>query len=346
MTHEVVGNLHMHTPYSDGAWYHAEIARAASQAGLDFIVVTDHNLWVQGPQGYHHNVLVLVGQEVHHTQRQPQANHLLIYAAEAELSQCAANPQQLIDAARARGGLTFIAHPFDYPLKFMREPGIPWVDWNVQGYAGLEIWNYMSEYKARIPHRLGAIYYTLYPHRAIRGPFVETLKLWDDLLADGAKVVGFGNADAHAFNLSLGPIKRVVFPYEYTFRCVNTHLLIDEELTSDVEYDKYLIYSALERGSGWVGYDLLGSTRGFSFKARSASEHASLGEELRRAGAVNFDVEVPQLATIQIVRAGKGVVARAKGTKMKFTSVEAGAYRVEAYHNGKGWIFSNPIYVL
>ena len=54
MTHEVVGNLHMHTPYSDGAWYHADIARAASQAGLDFIVVTDHNLWVQGPQGYHH----------------------------------------------------------------------------------------------------------------------------------------------------------------------------------------------------------------------------------------------------------------------------------------------------
>jgi hypothetical protein len=46
------------------------------------------------------------------------------------------------------------------------------------------------------------------------------------------------------------------------------------------------------------------------------------------------------------VRAGKGVVARAKDTKMKFTSVEAGAYRVEAYRNGKGWIFSNPIYVL
>jgi hypothetical protein len=346
MTHEVVGNLHMHTPYSDGSWYHAEIARAASQAGLDFIVVTDHNVWVRGPQGYHHNVLVLVGQEVHHTQRQPQVNHLLVYNAEAELSQCAANPQQLIDAARARGGLTFIAHPFDYPLKFMREPGIPWVDWKVQGYVGLEIWNYMSEYKARLPHRLGAIYYTLYPQRAIRGPFTATLKLWDDLLAGGAKVVGFGNADAHAFNLNMGPIKRVVFPYEYTFRCVNTHLLIDEPLTSDVEYDKYLIYSALERGSGWVGYDLMGSTKGFSFKARSASEHATLGEELRRAGAVNFDVEVPQPATIQIVRAGKGVVARAKGVKIKFTSVEAGAYRVEAYRSGKGWIFSNPIYVL
>jgi hypothetical protein len=346
MTHEVVGNLHMHTPYSDGAWYHDQIAQAASQAGLDFIVVTDHNLWVQGPQGYHRDVLVLVGQEVHHTRRSPQVNHLLVYGAEAELSQCAANPQQLIDAARARGGLTFLAHPFDYPLKFMREPGIPWVDWQVQGYAGLEIWNYMSEYKARLRHRLGAIYYTLYPQRAIRGPFKETLKLWDDLLASGAQVVGFGNSDAHAFNLALGSLKRVVFPYEYLFRCVNTHLLIDEALTGDVEYDKYLIFSALEKGRGWVGYDLLGSTAGFSFKARSASEHALPGEEIRRAGAVNFEVEVPQPAAIQIVRADKGVVARAKGLKMKFTSVEAGVYRVEAYRKGKGWIFSNPIYVL
>jgi hypothetical protein len=346
MTHEVAGNLHMHTPYSDGAWYHDQIAQAASQAGLDFIVVTDHNLWVQGPQGYHHNVLVLVGQEVHHNRRDPQVNHLLVYGAEAELSPCAPNPQQLIDAARAHGGLTFIAHPFDYPLKFMHEPGIPWVDWNVQGYVGLEIWNYMTEYKARLPNRLSAIYYTLYPQRAIRGPFKETLSLWDDLLAGGARVVGFGNSDAHAFNQSLGPIKRVVFPYEYTFRCVNTHLLIDEALTGAVEYDKYLVYSALEKGRGWVGYDLLGSTRGFSFKARSASEHATLGEELRRAGAVNFDVEVPQPATIQIVRADKGVVARAKGLKMKYTSVEAGVYRVEAYRKGRGWIFSNPIFVL
>jgi hypothetical protein len=291
-------------------------------------------------------VLVLVGQEVHHTRRQPQANHLLIYGAETELSQCAAQPQALIDAARGRGGLTFIAHPYDYPLRFMREPGIPWVDWDVQGYAGLEIWNYMSEFKARIHHRLGALFYAFFPQRAIQGPFKETLKLWDGMLASGAHVVGFGNSDAHAFTLSLGSIKRVIFPYEYLFRCVNTHLLLNEGLTSDVEYDKYLIYSALEKGAAWVGYDLLGSTKGFSFKARSASESATIGQEFRRAGAVNFEVEVPLSAKIQIVRAGNGVVARRNGTNLKFISVEAGAYRVEAYRKGKGWIFSNPIYVL
>jgi hypothetical protein len=291
-------------------------------------------------------VLVLVGQEVHNNRRYPQVNHLLVYGAEAELSQCAANPQQLIDAVRERGGLSFIAHPYDYPLEFRHEPGILWVDWDIAGYTGLEIWNYMSEFKARLPNRLAALYYAFYPQRAIRGPFSETLNLWDTLLAAGQRVVGVGNSDAHAFNLSLGPIKRVIFPYEYVFRCVNTHLLLPEPLTGDVAYDRYLIYSTLEQGRGWIGYDLLGSTKGFTFKAHSASEHATMGEELRRAGAVNFDVEVPLPATIQIVRAGKGVIGRAKGTRLKLTSVEAGAYRAEAYLKGKGWIFSNPIYVL
>ncbi len=346
MPHEVAGNLHIHTPYSDGAWYHDRIAQAARQARLDFIVVTDHNLWVQGPQGYHHGVLVLVGQEVHHNRRNPQVNHLLVYGAEAELSQCAPDPQQLIDAVRARQGLAFIAHPFDYPLKFLHDPGIPWVDWNVEGYVGLEIWNYMSEFKARLPNRLMAFFYAFYPQRAIRGPFKETLQLWDSLLAADQRVVGFGNSDAHAFDMSLGSLKRVIFPYEYLFRCVNTHLLLDEPLAGDVEYDKYQIFSALAKGRGWVGYDLLGETKGFVFRAHSASERATLGEEIRRAGAINFEVEVPLPAKIQVVRAGAGVAARTTGTHLKFTSVEAGAYRVEAYRQGKGWIFSNPIYVL
>lgn len=345
MSHEVIGNLHMHTPYSDGEWYHDAIAQAASKAGLDFVIVTDHNLWVDGPQGYHHNVLTLIGEEVHNPRRWPQVDHCLVFGAEAELSQCAENPQQLIDAVRQRGGLAFIAHPFDYALGFAHEPGIPWVDWDIEGYTGIEIWNYMSEFKARLPNKLIALLYALKPHRAIRGPFNSTLKLWDELLASGRHVAGFGSADAHGTPMSMGPIKRVIFPYEYLFRCVNTHLLIDAPLLGDVDRDKQLIYAALGAGHGWAGYDLIGSTKGFRFTARSASEYAETGWDILRVGAINFDIEVPLPAKIQLIRAGKGVVARKTGRQLKFTTVEPGAYRVEAYRNGKGWIFSNPIYV-
>jgi hypothetical protein len=345
--HEIVGNLHMHTPYSDGEAYHVEIAQAAARAGLDFIAVTDHNLWVKGPEGYHDGVLVLVGEEVHNARRWPQVNHLLVYGAEAEMSQCAADPQRLIEAVRERGGLAFIAHPYDYAVKFIHEPGIPWVDWDVDGYHGLEIWNYMSEFKTRLPNKLMALWYANKPHLAIRGPFKATLNAWDQLLASGRRIAGIGNADAHATPMSMGPVRRVIFPYEYLFHCVNTHLMLADGLTGEVDHDKAAIFEALALGRGWVGYDLLGSTRGFRFAARSASEYAEIGHEIRRVGAVNFEVETPLPATIQVVRAGRGPIARVRNKRgMRFTSVEAGAYRVEAYRKGRGWIFSNPIYVL
>jgi predicted metal-dependent phosphoesterase TrpH len=346
MSHEIVGNLHMHTPYSDGEGSHDEIALAAEKAGLDFVAVTDHNVWVDEIQGYHHNVLVLIGEEVHNPRRQPQVNHSLIYGAEDEMCIYAAQPQKLIEETHKRGGLLFIAHPFDYPLNFMHEPGIPWIDWEVSGYNGIEIWNYMSEFKRRLPNKLMTLYYAFHPEKAIRGPFKESLRLWDDLLASGKHVVGFGGADAHAAPMSLGPFKRVIFPYEYLFRCVNMHLMIDTPLIQEVDRDKRIIYQALQDGRGWVGYDLIGSTKGFRYVARSGSLQTETGGEIRRAGAINFEVQTPLPATIQIIKAGKGIVGRSEGSVLKFTTAEAGVYRAEAYRSGKGWIFSNPIYVL
>ena len=73
---ELVANLHMHTPYSDGFGSHAEIAQAAIRAGIDVVIVTDHNVLVAGPEEIYRDgdrrVLLLVGEEVHDQARQPQ----------------------------------------------------------------------------------------------------------------------------------------------------------------------------------------------------------------------------------------------------------------------------------
>ena len=69
--HEIVANPHVHTPYSDGVWYHAQIAQVAAEAGIDLVIVTDHNVWVDGVEGYYDGVLMLVGEEVHDVQRLP-----------------------------------------------------------------------------------------------------------------------------------------------------------------------------------------------------------------------------------------------------------------------------------
>ena len=51
--HEYVVNLHMHTRYSDGHGSHQDIVNAAAQAGIDVVIVTDHNVLVKGIDGYY-----------------------------------------------------------------------------------------------------------------------------------------------------------------------------------------------------------------------------------------------------------------------------------------------------
>jgi hypothetical protein len=347
--YKVVGNLHVHTVYSDGTGTHREVAEAAGRAGLDFVAVTDHNVWVDGVEGYYDKVLLLVGEEVHHVRRIPQVNHLLVYGAERELSTHAADPQALIDTAERRGGLCFLAHPFEKgsPLGPDLAP-IPWVDWDVEGYAGLEIWNAMSEFKGLLWGRLAALIYAYFPGLGLCSPFRSTLRKWDELLAQGRKLAAIGGSDAHASTHRMGPFRRVVFPYEELFRWVNTHALAAEPLSGDPEADKRTVYESLRSGRTWVGYDRIAPTRGFSFQARSGTNVAVVGQELVRAAAVTFEVETPRPGSIRLLRNGR-TVARSRGKKLSLTTAEVGVYRVEVYRafrgQRRGWIFSSPIYV-
>jgi hypothetical protein len=347
--YEYAGNPHVHTPYSDGEALHAEVAEAAGQAGLDFVIVTDHNVWVDGCEGYYDRVLLLVGEELHDVRLHPRANHLLAYNVEGELAPRASKPQQLIDEVNERGGFCFLAHPYEYSSPVGPDLfAIPWADWDVTGFAGLEIWNYMSEFKALLRNKLAALLYTRFPAWGISGPFGRTLGRWDHLLSEGRRVSAIGGADAHGNSYSMGRVSRVVFPYPHLFRCVNTHVLTQRPVKGVLDHDKALIYEAMRAGHTWVGYDLPASTSGFRFRARTGANHAIMGDAMKRAGAIVFDVETPQTASIHLVRNGK-VVARARANRLRHTTAEAGIYRVEAYRNHqlgrRGWIFSSPIYI-
>jgi hypothetical protein len=347
--HEIVGNLHIHTVYSDGTGLHRDVAQAAARAGLDFVAVTDHNVWVDGVEGYYDDLLLLVGEEIHDVRRLPQANHLLVYGADRELATEAGDPQGLIDAVRAAGGVCFLAHPFERRGRAGPDLApIPWEDWDVEGFTGIELWNAMSEFKGLLWSRLAAVIYAYLPLLGLRGPFRRTVRTWDELLVGGRRVAAIGGADAHAKTYSLGPLRRILFPYETLFGWVNTHLLIERPLSGDVAEDKALVYDALRRGKTWVGYDRIASTRGFRFQARSGPKVATIGDELVRAAAVTFEVETPEPGRVRLIRNGRTIV-RGRGAKLSFTTGEAGVYRVEVQRRfrgqQRGWIFSSPIYV-
>jgi len=354
-SHEIVGNLHMHTVYSDGEGTHADIAQAALRAGLDFVVVTDHNVWVDGIPPYQYGgdgkqrVLVITGEEIHDQALQPQSNHLLAFNTRRELAACAHDPQRLLDEVNASGGLSFLAHPFDYESKLINYQPIHWRRWDVTGFTGIELWNYMSEFVRLVTTPAAAIHYATDPALGISGPNPETLAKWDELTASGQRVVAIGNSDAHATTVKKFGRTAVIFPYEHCFRAVNTHLIADEPLNGNYEHDCDLIFTAIRNGHCFVGYDAPASTRGFRFSAQAMRGTAIMGDEVNGEGGVTLQVSAPKPAEIRMVHNGRVVAKREADTHLMHIATKPGAYRVEASieHKGakRGWIFSNPIYV-
>ncbi|HNN13298.1 MAG TPA: CehA/McbA family metallohydrolase [Anaerolineales bacterium] len=351
--HEVIVNLHMHTRYSDGSGTHKDIAAAALKAGVDAVIVTDHNILVQGFEGYYkeknNKILMLIGEEVHDQARDPQKNHLLVFGTGRELATYAENPQNLINQVRESGGLAFIAHPDDPEAKAFNETDISWVDWSVQNYNGIELWNALSELKTIVPTKLHGIFYAFFPAFVAHQPIPNTLATWDTLLATGQKVVAIGGSDAHALDMHMGPIHRVIYPYEFHFRAVNTHALLSGPLTGDVTSDRTLIYKAFAAGHCFVGYDMSAPTRGFRFTAQGRDGTVVMGDEIPAKGGVTLQAKVPFHADVLLLKDGQVIQTWKNQLSGTHITTEPGVYRIEAYRRylGKrrGWIYSNPIYV-
>lgn len=350
---ELVVNLHIHTTYSDGHGTHAEIAQAALNAGLDAVIVTDHNVLVKGLDDYYRDgdrqVLLMVGEEIHDQARQPQKSHLLVFGAGRELSTLAWDTQLLVDSVRQAGGLAFIAHPLDPAAPQFDEEDLSWVDWQITGYTGIELWNGMSEFKSLLKSKPLAIYYALNPRRIAQGPFPDVLQKWDQLLACGQRVVAIGGSDAHALPASMGPLHRILFPYEFHFQTVNTHLLTSIPLSGDVENDRQIILKTLAHGRAFIGYDLPASTRGFRFTAHGFKDKVIMGEEITIQEGVTLQIRLPLATECRLIKDGEVVQVWENRENCTYITSEPGAYRVEVYIDylgrRRGWIFSNPIYV-
>ena len=347
MQHEYVGNLHIHTTYSDGTGTPSEIAAAARRAGLDFIIINDHNVRVPEHEGWHDGLLFLVGEEVHQPDN-PHQNHYLVFNAQADMAAYGENgPAELMPAVRAAGGFGAIAHPFEYAGRFSGEPVIPWSDWRLDDAEAIEIWNYMSEFKSYLKGPLRTLLYAYAPSLAIRGPYRETLNRWDELLAK-RKIVAIGGSDAHATLYQVGPLRRRVFSYDHLFRAVRLHVWLSEPWTHDLAGAAAKLYAAIEQGRSFVAYDGLAPSRGFRFWAQDGEHLYYPGDACEAARRVKLIIETPAAARICLLLNGFPV-AEVKGRRLEHVSDAPGVYRVACYRRHalreRGWIYSNPIWV-
>ncbi len=346
---ELVGNLHMHTRHSDGSGLHQDLATAAEANRLDFIIATDHNVLVAQEEGWRGRVLLLVGQEVNDASLEPEHSHCLVFGVQSDLTPLAVAPQEMFDAARSQGALTFLAHPIERASPLLTDT-YEWRHWDVTGFTGIELWNYMSEFRYYARNKPLALLLTYLPRFFSTGPWPEMLAKWDELLAArSAPIVAVGGSDAHAHTYHIGPLSRLFLSYRDCFAAVNTHLLTPEPLTGDLAHDRALVYAALGAGHAWVGYDLPAPTRHFRFSATSGQQMAIMGDRLSSGGEqVCFEVSTPERAHIKLLCNGQ-VASQTYGAALRFVTNKPGIYRVEvwrrAWGKARGWIFSNPIYV-
>lgn len=359
--YEYVGNIHMHTTYSDGEATFDELVHAAAYSGLDYVFVTDHNVLVRkDEEGFRNGVLTLVGQEVHDPERDPAGNHLLCLGVEEDVTHLGQEPQELIDGVVEQGALAFLAHPIEEYTELFTDH-YDWYDWDVKGYHGVELWNYMSRFRSYATSKKMALLMGYLPHWFTNGPLPEMLKKWDELTAE-RPVVAIGGSDVHGKSFSLGPLRRTFLPYEHCTQALNTHILTRTPFQTrnlgrlgwenpEVGHDRRLVLESLGAGRCWLGYDLLDSSTGFRFWLESKGRITWMGEEftLESSGdSVSLHVKTPKRATIRLIHNGT-LAQETTGTDATFAIQGPGVYRVEAHRRRwgreRGWIYSNPIYV-
>jgi hypothetical protein len=148
--------------------------------------------------------------------------------------------------------------------------------------------------------------------------------------------------------MNLGPFHRVIFPYEFLFRAVNTHVLLTKPLIGKLDHDKKLILEAIGNGRSWVGYDMAHPTKGFRFSGQGVNK-GIVGDRIQLDAGATLQVLCPTRANIRLIRHGEVVAQVANETNLTHIPVDEGAYRVECRipYEGRerGWIYSNPVYL-
>jgi hypothetical protein len=342
------GNIHIHSTYSDGSSNIADIASEAAEAGLSFVVITDHEtLGGKSEEGFVCGVAVLVGMEINRLH-----SHYLALNIQKTISSNTSDPQEVIDSVRHAGGFGIIAHPFEKGSRYIEKgKAHPWKHWPVFGFDGLEIWNYSSHWRGFHPSLFKTLFWFFFNRpAAMKGPSPEALQIWDCYNLNGHRIVAVGGSDAHATRHRFGPLPFTLFPYRYIFSTINTYIVTAARLSDDYDQAAKQIHAALRSGSCYISFDSLNPGSGFSFRALGRDKKYPMGGLASLEEGLTLSIKSPPgRPHIRLVRNGN-VIAAKNESNLEYPVAEPGVYRVELYHRpllGKPrpWIYSNPIYI-
>lgn len=334
------GVVHVHTIHSDGGGSLEEVAAAAASAGLDYVIVTDHNTFdAKSFEGYVDGVLMVVGAEV-----STDSGHVLGVGLPAPTFRFSGDARDTLEDVADLGGATFVAHPTS-----PRE-GFGWGEWQLPGSWGIEVLNGDTQWRSAgwATAARTMLLYPLNPTYALLTMLgrPSALDRWDRLLV-ARDVPGIAGSDSHNY-IGLAGAAGLRFPsYEAVFRVVRNHVLLEQGLRGDSLQDTEAVVAALAGGRAFVGLDGLAPATGFSFVAEDEDQRWTMGETVVPTESLQLRAggRLPHGASVSLIKDGT-VIAKEEGGVV-WQDVGAGVYRVEVELPGWDlpWVVSNPIYV-
>jgi hypothetical protein len=347
------GAMHIHTRRSDGFGSVDDVASAAAQAGLNFVILTDHGDGTRDPDPprYRSGVLCIDAVEI-----STDGGHLVALGIPRTTYSLGGEARDVVEDVKRMGGMAIAAHPASTRAQ------LRWTDRRLN-IDGLEWMNADSEWRDESVAALVRTVLT-YPFRrpeslaAMLDRPEESLRLWDELSTE-RPVVAIAAADAHA-RVPLTGLRDPynsrfslhVPGYEHIFRAFSI-AIPGVTLTGEAKADAQAVLDAIRRGRVFSSIDALAGPVAFSFSAAGADGPVAMGEDVVATGTMTFQAQsnAPDGARLSLLRNG-APVHTASGAHLEFASSDPGVYRVEAQWPGAPgeppvpWVVSNPIYVL
>lgn len=356
------GVTNVHTHLSSGSGDFAQVVAAAQESNLDFLSLTDLNVYDKpnALSGYHGALLVMMDGEYSYL----NSRLLNIGATTSRHLQGVGRSQVLFadllsqESKDSDVGLLFLAHP--------TKPKYGWSGEYPVGLDGIEVINLKNVWQDAWSDNKFSFLISLLilPFneklallRLFKSPDDE-LRLWDSLNSQ-RKVVGIAGADAEAKMIMGSSFFR--YPrYQTLFSLVRNHILVKSELTGNAAGDVEKIAQAFRSGQLYMSLDILGNPKGFNSVIRKGESTSvfPIGSKIPFEKGLILEVHLPRKPDVPfdivIYKDGERMLTSNSQTTQYFVN-SPGVYRVMIrviptlpLPDGKKWIpwiYTNPFYV-
>ena len=332
------GAIHIHSLFSDGSGDIETITEAAKKAGLDWIIITDHNN-MDIEEGIINGVVVIKGEEI----SPEKENHYLALGINKPI--LPDNAEEYIKEVKEQGGFGFIAHGEE---DFGRKNNFIPINWlaDDSDVDGIEIWNWFSQWADNYNESniLTIIHSFFHAHKKIKTPYPETLARWDRLNNNTKKIIpAIAGVDAHALKVSKYIIPVTIFPYKRMFKTLVNIIYTQEELKGGFENQKNIILTALKNGNNIILNRYVSDKIPY-VEISNKTSTAFSGENIELDNDTYLNIKLKHKAQIKILSDGMEICTL-KAQECSLKILKAGKYRVEILVKEKGWAYTNPIEV-